>query len=152
MAQTLAVLLGRHGALELLASLHGPDNILCGLDSILSGPEAVLCGSDGLLCGPDSILHGAHGIFMAQTAFCVAETDRILFGPNGILWVLVSDSRPIDSMGDRASAGRILCINALLDAAAVADVTVTIVVANVAVTVAAAAVLAAAVGNPEALG
>ena len=57
--------------------------------------------------------------------------------------MLVNDGGVIDSMG------RILCINVLLDAAAVAAVTVTIVVANVAVTVAAAAVLAVAVAAAD---
>ena len=57
--------------------------------------------------------------------------------------MLVNDFCVIGSMG------RILCINVLLDAAAVAAVTATIVVANVAVTVAAAAVLAVAVAAAD---
>ena len=63
--------------------------------------------------------------------------------------MLVNDGGVIDSMGC------ILCINVFLDVAAVAAVTVTIVVANVAVTVAAAAaVLATAVllEDPDELG
>ena len=55
--------------------------------------------------------------------------------------MLVNDGGVIDSMGC------ILCINVFLDVAAVAAVTVTIVVANVAVTVAAAAVLAVAAAD-----
>ena len=58
--------------------------------------------------------------------------------------MLVNDGGVIDSMGC------ILCIDVFLDAAAVAAVTATIVVANIAVTVAAAAaVLAVAVAAAD---
>ena len=94
-----------------------------------------------ILCGIDGNLSGSRGERRERASAASERAERLT------AWEI------------ERRAGRVLCINALLDAATVAAITVEIVVADVAVTIAAAAALAVAVaganvaipGNPDEL-